>query len=37
MGVSRDGSAKESWESGMELHAKYTLFSLGAEDLFLNS
>ena len=30
MGVSRDGSAKDSWESGMELHAKYTLFSEGA-------
>ena len=29
MGVSRDGSAKDSWESGMELHAKYTLFSEG--------
>ena len=30
MGVSKDGLAKESWESGMELHAKYTLFSEGA-------
>ena len=29
MGVSKDGSAKDSWESGMELHAKYTLFSEG--------
>ena len=30
MGVSKDGIAKGSWESGMELHAKYTLFSEGA-------
>ena len=30
MGVSKDGLAKDSWESGMELHAKYTLFSEGA-------
>ena len=30
MGVSRDGTAKDSWEPGMELHAKYTLFSEGA-------
>ena len=30
MGVSKDGIAKDSWESGMELHAKYTLFSEGA-------
>ena len=29
MGVSSDGTAKDSWESGMELHAKYTLFSEG--------
>ena len=29
MGVSKEGSAKESWEAGMELHAKYTLFSEG--------
>ena len=30
MGVSKDGLAKDAWESGMELHAKYTLFSEGA-------
>ena len=30
MGVSRNGTAKDSWEPGMELHAKYTLFSEGA-------
>ena len=29
MGVSKEGLAKDSWESGMELHAKYTLFSEG--------
>ena len=29
MGVSREGGAKDSWEAGMELHAKFTLFSEG--------
>ena len=30
MGVSKDFKAKDSWEPGMELHAKYTLFAEGA-------
>ena len=30
MGVSKEGSAKDSWEPGMELNAKYTLFSEGS-------
>lgn len=29
MGVDRDGKPKDSFESGMELHAKYTLFAEG--------
>ncbi len=29
MGRGRDGEAKDSFESGMELHAKYTLFAEG--------
>ena len=29
MGVSREMEAKDSWEAGMELHAKFTLFSEG--------
>ncbi|HEY8353253.1 MAG TPA: electron transfer flavoprotein-ubiquinone oxidoreductase [Sphingomonadales bacterium] len=30
MGVARDGSQKDSYMPGMELHAKYTLFAEGA-------
>ena len=30
MGVSKEGLAKGSWEPGMELKAKYTLFSEGS-------
>ncbi len=30
MGIGRDGGEKDSYERGMELHAKYTLFAEGA-------
>jgi electron-transferring-flavoprotein dehydrogenase len=30
MGVSRGGEHKDSWQPGVELHAKYTLFAEGA-------
>ena len=36
MGVSRDGSAKDSWE-WHGLHAKYTLFSEGARGSYLST
>lgn len=29
MGVARDGSKKDSWQPGLELHAKYTFFAEG--------
>ena len=30
MGIAKDGSRKDTFESGVELHAKYTLFAEGA-------
>ena len=29
MGIARDGSRKDSWQPGLELHAKYTFFAEG--------
>ncbi len=29
MGIARDGSKKDSWQPGLELHAKYTFFAEG--------
>ncbi len=29
MGISRDGTKKDSWQPGLELHAKYTFFAEG--------
>ena len=30
MGIAEDGSKKDDWQPGMEIHAKYTLFAEGA-------
>ncbi|WP_310496963.1 electron transfer flavoprotein-ubiquinone oxidoreductase [Sandarakinorhabdus sp.] len=30
MGIGRDGQKKDSWQPGLELHAKYTFFAEGA-------